>query len=300
MDDINIQDCGGQTFDSVAVIASHRSGVQVCITEVNPKIVFVSCTNHSLNLAAVHAASVTFFGTLNHLFSFFSASTHQWDILIEITSANNKWARETRWNSQADAVKVIHTKFTEIVAVLEWLIKDEENATMRSDAGLILQAMLSFSFLSFLGLWRDILPEINDTQMYLQTKGLELQQCAIKLSALKTLLLVSRDKTVHDTLAYSSEICSDMGISTERQICKKKRMNYEESINATFRDDAELREMLSVIERLIEEITTRFKRLHDVTKKYTFLTPFNLLDKKCNCDVDAFNEIIEKAFWVKG
>ncbi|CAI9729545.1 Hypothetical predicted protein, partial [Octopus vulgaris] len=72
-----------------------------------------------------------------------------------------------------------------------------------------------------------------------------------------------------------------MGISIERRIRKKKRMSYEESINATLSCDAELRrEMLSVIDRLVEEITSRFKRLHDIAKKYTFLTPSNLLDKE--------------------
>ncbi|XP_014780915.1 uncharacterized protein LOC106876739 [Octopus bimaculoides] len=157
LDDINIQDCRRQAFDNAAVMAGHRSGVQVRITEVNPKIVFVPCTDHSLNLAAVHAASmgadsVTFFGTLDRLFSFFSASTHRWDILIEITGATIKRAGETRWSSRADAVKVVHTKYTEITAALERLMEDTENTTTKSDASLILQAMPSFSFLSFLGL----------------------------------------------------------------------------------------------------------------------------------------------------
>ncbi|CAI9722452.1 Hypothetical predicted protein [Octopus vulgaris] len=176
-----------------------------------------------------------------------SATTHRWDILIEITGAAFKRAGETRWNSRADAVKAVHInlKFTKIIVVLERLMEDAENTTSRSDAGLI----LSFSFLSFLSLWRDILPEINDTQKYLQTKGLELQQCAIKLSALKTSLLVSRDKTVDDALAYLTEICSEMGISTERRIRKKKRMSYEESIDAALSYDAELRKRNVISDR---------------------------------------------------
>lgn len=108
----------------VTVIAGHRSGVRPCSTEVNPKIIFVSCTNHSLDLAAAHAPSlgtglVTFFRTLHRLFSFFSTSIHRWDILIKITGATIKRAGETKWNSRADAEKVIHTKFIEIIAALE-------------------------------------------------------------------------------------------------------------------------------------------------------------------------------------
>ncbi|XP_014770203.1 uncharacterized protein LOC106869141 [Octopus bimaculoides] len=230
-------------------------------------------------------------GQAFHNAAVMAASTHRWDILIEITGATFKRAGETRWNSRADAVKAVLIRFTKIIVALERLMEDAENTTTRSDAGLI----LSFFFLSFLGLWRDIPPEINDTQKHLQTKGLELQQCAIKLSASKTSLLVSRDKTVDDMLAYSTEICSEMGISPERRIRKRKRMSYEERIHAALCYDAELRrEMLSMIDRLVEEITSRFERLHDIAKKYTFLTPFNLLDKKCNCDVDAFGENIKR------
>ncbi|XP_029633724.1 52 kDa repressor of the inhibitor of the protein kinase-like [Octopus sinensis] len=165
MNGINIQYCCGQAFDNAAVIASHRAGIQARITEVNPEIVFVPCTNHSLNLAAAHASSVgadsvTYFGTLDRLCSFFSASTHpSVDILIEISGAIIKRAGETRWCSREDAVKVVYTKFTEIIAALEQLMEDAENATSRSIADLILQAMLSFSFMSSYGLWRDILPE---------------------------------------------------------------------------------------------------------------------------------------------
>uniref|UniRef100_A0A0L8HRB5 DUF4371 domain-containing protein n=1 Tax=Octopus bimaculoides TaxID=37653 RepID=A0A0L8HRB5_OCTBM len=139
--DINIQDCRGQAFDNAAVMAAR-------ITEVNPNIVFVTYTHHSeFRSCACASVGARFFGTLDRLFSFFSASTHRWDILIEITGATIKRVGETRWSSRADAVKVVHTKFTEIIAALERLMENAENATTRSDAGLILQAMLLFSFL---------------------------------------------------------------------------------------------------------------------------------------------------------
>ena len=61
-----------------------------------------------------------------------------------------------------------------------------ENSATRSDAGVMLQAILSISFRVFSWFWKCVLPEINDTQKFLQTKCLELEQCAIKLAALKT------------------------------------------------------------------------------------------------------------------
>ena len=111
--------------------------------------------------------------------------------MIEIIGTTIKQAGKTRWRNQADAVKLLHTKFTKIIALLEQLMEDAENATTKSNTVLIIQAMLLFHLLTFLGLWRAIvseIDEIDDTQKYLQGKGLQLQQCAIKQSALKTSL----------------------------------------------------------------------------------------------------------------
>lgn len=63
-------------------MAGRHSGVQKHIKGINPKAEFVAFTNHSLNLACVHAASVavnsfTFFGTVERVSTFFSSSTHR-------------------------------------------------------------------------------------------------------------------------------------------------------------------------------------------------------------------------------
>lgn len=146
-DDIHIEDCRGQAFDNAAVMAGHRSGVQTRIKEVNHKALFIPCTNHSLNLACVHAASVavdsvTLFGTLDRLFAFFSASTHRWDILTITTGQAVKRVVETRWSSRADAVKVLQSKLLDVVAALERLTEDQKNAVTRAEAGSILHALL--------------------------------------------------------------------------------------------------------------------------------------------------------------
>ena len=69
-------------------MAGHISGVHKCILDMNPKAVFVPCNNHSLNLAGVDAVgigtqSVTFFATVEKVYTFFSSSTHRWDVLKE-------------------------------------------------------------------------------------------------------------------------------------------------------------------------------------------------------------------------
>ena len=106
---------------------------------------------------------------------------------------------ETRWSSRAiininiAAVNIVVKKLSEVVTALEQLMKKGEIAITRSDASLILDSIVSFSFLS---LWKSVLPDVNDAQKNLQAKGLDLQQSSVKLTALRDCFLWNREKMV--------------------------------------------------------------------------------------------------------
>ena len=75
-DGLSFSDCRSQMYDNAAVMSGHINGLQARLMKRNPKAVFVNCDNHSLNLAALHAASVdptivTFFGTVEAIYVFF-------------------------------------------------------------------------------------------------------------------------------------------------------------------------------------------------------------------------------------
>ena len=75
-DNLDLNDCRGQTYDNAATMSGKVSGVQKLISQKNPKAKFVNCDNHSLNLVGVHAASehafaISFFGVLDSLYNFF-------------------------------------------------------------------------------------------------------------------------------------------------------------------------------------------------------------------------------------
>ena len=81
-DKMELQDCRPQCYDNAAVMTGHRSGVQQRICEKNNLALFLNCDNHSLNLVGVHAAKqdtvmVTFFGTIEAPYVFFSCSTQR-------------------------------------------------------------------------------------------------------------------------------------------------------------------------------------------------------------------------------
>ncbi|GBP00584.1 hypothetical protein EVAR_76879_1 [Eumeta japonica] len=109
---LDIALCRAQGYDNAASISGVHGGAQRKIREVNPKALFSSCSNHSLNLCGVHAfacvpSSVTCFEIVEKLYSFFSSSTQKWQLLKKKTGKNLKRLSDTRWSAHYKSVKVV-------------------------------------------------------------------------------------------------------------------------------------------------------------------------------------------------
>ncbi|CAB3249545.1 unnamed protein product [Arctia plantaginis] len=232
---------------SKIVVDRHKkhSGAQMRIKAVNQNDQFVACTNHSLNLKP----------------------------LTDVTGQGVKGLIETRWSSRYEAVAVMKTHYNEILEVLESFLGNiAENVATRSDAGLLLTALQSLSFLAFLGLWSRVLREVNDAQLYLQAKGLNVHQCAMKIHALESILVDNRDVLVNDGLDYAKNICEDLGIEIiPRRTRKLKNMAVENASNPGLTYENRLsQEMFEWVDRIIKEIKTRFQQLHELDVKCLF------------------------------
>ena len=96
----------------------------------NKQAVLVNCGNHSLNLVNVHVARkdtemVSFFGTINSLYNFFSRSTQRWEKLKDAVPLVLKAEAETRWSSRTEAVKPIELCLEKIVLLLENTVEND-------------------------------------------------------------------------------------------------------------------------------------------------------------------------------
>lgn len=285
-DGLDIQNCYGQGYDNAATMAGHISGVQKRITNINPRAFFMPCNNHSLNLAGVHAAgtttnSTTFFGTLERLYTFFSKSTHRWDVLTSSVPIKVKRLADTRWSSRHDAVSALAHQIDAIIDTLEKLRDGaNETADTRSDAGCIIASLMSYSFFAYLYLWNPILKEINDAQLYLQKSGLALDMCHIKMDALAKFFSENRDTLVKEAKEKAQTSCRINNISWERRIRRRKQMPGENSgtdAGLTLLEEIE-REQLETIDRLHFEIVRRTKQLKEYANRFGFLRVSVLLN----------------------
>lgn len=176
-DGLDIMMCRCQGYDHAAVMSGVHGGVQVIIKSKNEKALFNGCVNNLVNLCGVHsfaenALCVLFFGTLEQIFAFFSASTHRRDVLLNHCDCSVKRLSTTRWSAHYAAVKAVEENFDKVIAAIEELCDPQENVDTRGSAQSLLPAVCNFTFLCFLYFWKEVLKEIDCTQVYLQTKAL--------------------------------------------------------------------------------------------------------------------------------
>ena len=276
-DNISIQDCRGLGFDNAATMSGIHTGVQTRIRELNPLAVFVPCCNHSLNLVGVHAAEVnpeviTFFGTLDRLFAFFSQSTGRWDVMKRHLQISLKRHADTRWSSKAEAVKPVFKQYNELIDCLEELRNNGDTRDTRSDAGGLLDNVMSFKFLVFLNLWGKVLPEIDRVQAVLQTKHLTLKEAAVALESLRIMLVEDRDQLAKGAVEQAAAHCEENGITIQERIRRRKKMHDELGNDDQLSTKQEYdRKVKEVIDALLQEITNRFSKVHELDEDFGFV-----------------------------
>ncbi|XP_047027728.1 52 kDa repressor of the inhibitor of the protein kinase-like [Helicoverpa zea] len=230
-DGLDIQLCRAQGYDNAASMSGVHGGVQKIIRDINPKALFSPCANHSLNLCGVHSfacipSSVTCFGTLEKIYSFFSASTHRWEILMQKVGKTLKRLCDTRRSAHHDSVKAVRQNVEQLVHTLEEMCDpSKENLDTRSAASVLLPAICDFTFLCYLEFWNMILEEVNLTQKYLQTPEITLDMGLIKMKALQLFLVEERNTLVTNAIQFGTHKCTEMGIDIERRGRRKVKKN---------------------------------------------------------------------------
>ena len=102
--------------------------------EINPLAFYVPCTTQSLNLIGVCAVescveATKFFSLVQKLFTFCSASTSRWGILVQYLEGEKrvlKCLSDTQWSACAEATKALSEGYDNIRAALIHIVQDPE------------------------------------------------------------------------------------------------------------------------------------------------------------------------------
>jgi len=276
--ELPLQDCRCQCYDNAAVMSGRISGVQKRILDKNPLALFLNCDNHSLNLSAVHAATektlaVTFFSTVEGVYTFFARSTIRWQQLKDVVKCTVKRESDTRWSAREEAVKVILENIDQLVNLLEDMTEQTQHtAETCVNAQQLLDNVLTYNFLCLLHFWNNVLGRINRVQKRLQDPAMNFREAAADLDCLQAFLLEHHDDICERAMSYGKSKCEDWGIEIQRRVRRRRRMPGELARDAGLTAEQEvIRVLKSILDRLVSEMTDRFSRLRDLNTQFGFL-----------------------------
>ena len=281
-------DCRSRCYDNAAVISGHISGVRKRIIDKNHLATYNNCDNHSLNLVGVHAARedsimVTFFGSIQTMYVFFSNSTQRWEKLKEAVPVVVKSESETRWSARVEAIKPINNHLAEMVKLYS---DQNQSSETKTEAKQIVNRMLAYVFLSLVGFWNQILIHIDRVQKRLQDRKMNFHDAALDLKGLRDHFNSTRDSLVSDSTNEGLRLCQDWNVEASRQK-RGKTMAGEKSEDEMLTAQQEMgRVMKGTLDRIIQEIDKRFIRLLDLDDKFGFLLD---VEKLCYAEVNDYD-----------
>ena len=283
----------GQGYDNGSNMKGKHNGVQKKILDLNPRAFYVPCTAHSLNLVVNDAAhscteAVKFFGVVQAVYVFFSASTHRWKVLMNnVSGLTVKPLSETRWSSRVNAVRVLRYQIGEVYDALVSIIEDTTltgvtGAQTRADAQGIAFQLRCFKFVVSVVVWYNILYEVNFANKLLQSQSLDMSEAVTQLNkTIQYLVNYRSDDSFLKTLEEVEGLAKDLEIDptfpavTQVRARTKKRMFQYEAADDQISDPREsfkCQFFFVVLDAAINSMEERFTLLNSHHTLFGFLS----------------------------
>jgi len=227
----NTSDIRGQGYDNGANMKGHKSGVQARLLELNPRAFFTPCVCYNYNLLLGDIASscsdaVSFFGILQRIYVFFSASTQRWTILQQhVKSLSVKPLSDTWWECRIESVKAVRYQTTEIRDALIEAAAAAKEPLSRSEAESLCKELESFRFIMAMVFWHDILFRVNYVSKQLQSSSSDMSLAIENLQRLSEWMSQYRQTGFIAALTSAWEIADELEIDPtfpEKRVRSKK------------------------------------------------------------------------------
>ena len=203
--DIDIKNLRGQSYDNAANMLGCYNGLQAHICQINLLPHYIPCAAHLLNLVGVSTAetcvkALSFFGLVQKLFNFFSASTTRWAIMFKCLENEAgsgfflKRVTGTRWCERADATKALSYGYSSFQKMLSVIAEDvKQKPETIHEAKYLLQDLSKKETAVMSVFWAVILERFDAVSKSLQKETIELQTAVNMLKSLSNFLTSQRD-----------------------------------------------------------------------------------------------------------
>ena len=268
---LNLENLRGQGYDNGANMVGRYAGVQAHILEMNNRAFFTPCCSHSLNLVLGHMAkscsyALSFFGIVQRLYVFFSASTKRWHILKNfVTELTVKPLSETRWECRVESVKAIRFQTKNIIDALLEIADETTDPMTHSQAISLAKELKEYQFLVAIVFWYDMLNHVNVVSKTLQGADTDLSVAIGMLERTVSWLKNYRNDGFQSALTDAKEIAEELGGSDMTfpaiRVRRKKRLFDYESADEPITDAKEMFRIQcfnKIVDTAISDMDQRF------------------------------------------
>ena len=286
---IDITRCRGQTYDNASNMSGRYSGMQKLIKDVVATADYIPCAAHSLNLVGAAAVgscpeAVSFFGLVQQIYNFFSASTHRWSVISNALSKKQalpKQLSQTRWSARADAIAALRNGFGEFCDALESIEMDEtQNGECRHETRCILTALNTLEMGILCELWHDILQRFDACSRTLQSPNIDLTAAtALLKSLIEFLAHVRSNFEAYELKGKQLSDCDEYRRQHKR--VRRRARHFDEpqaAKDAQFTSAAEhfrVTTFCVVIDHLVSAMTQRANAYSLLSSRFSFLTKWD-------------------------
>ncbi|KAJ8867944.1 hypothetical protein PR048_031753 [Dryococelus australis] len=243
------------------------AGVQKRLLDLNSRVFFMPCGNHSLNLVVNDAAlsspiAEDYFGIIQQIFNFFSSSTLRWNILVK-------------------PHQLLQYHIEEIYdAVYEASQYMRIDAFGRKTALGMAKKLQSFKFLCCLVTWYKILFKINTVSKALQKVTSDLQNSMDLVKSEQRLENMRSEEGLTNIITNAKELAERVGVAAEfgketqvrpRKIKKDFSSEIEDEIVKAGRMSFKDNFLFSVLDTAISSLKERFELMENHSKSFKFL-----------------------------
>ena len=310
--ELDISNCRGQSYDNASNMSGKYQGVQAHMKRVNPLMDYIPCAAHSLNLVGVHSVdccldAVNFFGFLQSLYNFASASTSRWKVVManikddkqkEVDKTAQKTAQKltikslstTRWSSNAAATNMVSQNYPAILKALKQLSTDEDQtADTRHDAEALHKQMLEMETAFMCVFWNALLTRINATSIQLQRSTIDLHTAVQLLRSLKDFVLSQRGDSQFESYEREAKVlCNNNTYKSEKTRLRKRRAFADEEGSPEAQthvgsDKFRIETYYVVVDKLTACLQARTDSYADVYNTFGFLYELQELDDDTIC-----------------
>ena len=180
---LKLEDIVGQCYDGASNMSGKNKGLATRMKECSPKVLYVHCYGHLLNLAIQDTLSeVTVLrnalGILQSLYNFIGASTKRSTIFSDVdveeseTPLTIKSLSVTRWTCRYEAAKAVIGQIPRIIKTL-LILADDHDPKTHSDAKSLLTSICDFEFMIGLSILKIILANTSALSSYLQGQTID-------------------------------------------------------------------------------------------------------------------------------